>query len=228
MASESNLQTGDVTESSSRIAGSWIALASLLSVVVMAHHPTAVSRGLGGFVEEVQRGAVFNGAVHGILVALAAVLFCGFTFLASRLGMNSFAVRGGLVAYGMGLAAMTAAASLNGFILAEFVSHYHSSAAADLETMQHALRLIHAANQVCSRLGVVALSLAVVLWSASLARWPGLPRAVGILGAVAGGLPLVALLSGHLPMNVHGVLAFVVAQTVWDLAVAMLLIRNRV
>src|SRR5947208_2877070 len=53
-------------------------------------------------------------------------------------------------------------------------------------------------------------------------------RAVGGLGCVAGGLPVVALLSGHLPMNVHGVLAFILAQTVWSLAVAAMLIANRI
>jgi hypothetical protein len=33
--------------------------------------------------------------------------------------------------------------------------------------------------------------------------------------------------AGRLPMNVHGVRAFVLAQAVWGLAVAVLLIRNR-
>jgi hypothetical protein len=227
MASENDFRAGGQTEPSGRTAGVWIALASLLSVAFMAHHPTYGGKGLAEFVDRVQRGAVTNEVVHGALVALSGVLCCGFTFLASRLGMSSFAVRAGLVAYGTGFAAMAAAASASGFVVPQLVIHYNSPTPADLEAMRHLLGLVHAANQVCSRLGVVALSLAVVLWSASLVGRPGLPRAVGILGFVAGGLPVVALLSGHLRMNVHGVLAFLLAQTVWNLAVAALLIRNR-
>jgi hypothetical protein len=46
------------------------------------------------------------------------------------------------------------------------------------------------------------------------------PRAIAVLGYVAGGLPFVAVLTGHLPANVHGFGAFVLAHVVWCLAVA--------
>jgi hypothetical protein len=49
----------------------------------------------------------------------------------------------------------------------------------------------------------------------------------GGFGCVVGAGAVVALLSGRLPMNVHGVGAFVLAQAVWGVAVAVLLMRNR-
>jgi hypothetical protein len=45
---------------------------------------------------------------------------------------------------------------------------------------------------------------------------------------VLGFAPLVALAIGYLPMDIHGVLAFIVTQTVWSIAVGVLLIRGRI
>jgi hypothetical protein len=136
-------------------------------------------------------------------------------------------VRGGLVAYQMGTAALVAAALVSGFIVPELVLPYQGRPAEELEALRGVLGLARAANQVCSRMGVLATSLAMVLWSLAILARPGLSRAVGLLGCVAGAGLVVALLSGHLPMNVHGALAFVLAQTVWNLGVAVELIRNR-
>lgn len=227
-----------------------IAAASVLSVGFMAYHPTIHSRDPLDFIEAVGRTALVNGIVHGSLIALLAILFCGFTCLASRLGLHSLTVRAGLIAYGIGLIAMVAAATLNGFILTEFVAQHrvrssteteapkqvspqahatpHTPASAEetLRTMRHILAYGHAANQVCSRIGVMGVSTAIVLWSLMLLRRTGHSRIIGILGGLAGTALIVALLCGFLPMNVHGMLAFVATQTVWSLVVAVAMIRN--
>jgi hypothetical protein len=110
---------------------------------------------------------------------------------------------------------MTAAALVNGFVVAEFVGRYQGRPEGEFQTARYVLAFAHAVNQVCSRAAVLALSAAAAAWSAVLVRRPGPPRRVGALGCVAGGLPAVALVAGRLPMNVHGMLALVVAQTVW-------------
>ena len=85
------------------------------------------------------------------------------------------------------------------------------------------------AGILCDWFGAHALlGSAVLLWSLALVGRPGLSRGVGVLGCIAGAGLIVTLLSGHLPMNVHGVLAFLLAQTVWSLGVAVQLIRNRI
>src|SRR5262245_5625841 len=117
MASEPTSRADAETVPSGRPAGVALAVASLLTVAFMAHHPTVHAHGPAGFVEEVTRGALVNGVVHGSLIALVGVFVYGFTGLASRLGMNSALARAGLVAYGMGAIALVAAALANGFIL---------------------------------------------------------------------------------------------------------------
>jgi hypothetical protein len=218
----------DDTLPAGRPAGVAIALASILSVAFMAHHPTVHGRGTAAFVEEVTREAGVNGFVHGSLIVLVGVLVYGFSCLASRLGLNTVCGRAGLIAYVTGAAAGVAAALADGFVLPGFVARYQSRPTDELEIMWHVLALCAGAMHVCARLWMLGLSVAIVLWSMALAHRTGLVRAVGVLGCVAGALPVVGLLAGHLRINVHGALAFVLAQAVWGLAVAALLIRNRI
>jgi hypothetical protein len=213
---------------SSRLDGVAIALGSLLLVAFMAIHPTIESRRATDFIAEVARKAVVNGVVHGSLIAVLGVLVCGFTGLASRLGLSLFVVRAGLVSYAMGAFAMIAAALISGFMVPEVVSRYQGRPVEELEMMRQLLALYRTTNGVCSRLGVMAMSLAIVFWSLPLMGRPGLLRAIGTLGCLAGAMPMIALLSGYLPMNVHGVGAFVLVQAVWSLAIAVQLIRNRI
>jgi len=213
---------------SGRQAGAAIIIASLLSVVLMALHPHYESRTAADFIEESSRKALVNGVIHGGLIALIGVLVSGLSCFASRLGPGSAAVRAGLVAYVMGAAAMMAAALVSGLIIPEFVSEFEGRPNEELAMMRLGIALCHAANQVCSRMGVLAMAVAIALWSAELARRPGGPRVAGVLGLVtAAGLAL-ALLTGHLRMNIHGVGAFLIGQTVWCVAVALLLIRGRI
>src|SRR5206468_1187565 len=145
---------------------------------------------------------------------LVAVLVCGFSGLASRLGPGSLLVRAGLVAYVLGASAGVAAALVNGFVVPGLAARYQDRPADQLESLRPLLALCHEVNQTCSRVDVLAASAAIVLWSVRLGRRPGRSLPLAVLGGVAGGVPAVALLSGNVPMDVHGFGGFVLAQTV--------------
>jgi hypothetical protein len=213
---------------SARSAGVAIALASILSVAVMAHHPTTHARGPADIAADITRQALVDQVVHGSLIALMAVLLYGFSCWASLLGLHFFTVRAGLIIYSLGIIVAVLAALIDGFIIPDVARHYQNRSISDLEAMQHLLTLCAIAIRVCARLWVIATSIAFILWSVALFRAHGLSCLVGAIGFMAGGLPIVALLSGYLPMSVHGVLAFVLAQTVWSLAVAALLLWSDV
>src|SRR5262245_58614823 len=110
MANELRPPVDDNALPPARATGVVIAAASVLSVAFMMLHPTVHARGVANFVEAVVREAFRNVLVHGALIALMAALVCGFWGLASRLGLRSLCVRGGLVAYVFGALTMTAAA----------------------------------------------------------------------------------------------------------------------
>jgi hypothetical protein len=228
MASESISAVSGARLPSGRLAGASIALAWLLSLGFMAHHPVIHGHGLENLVTEMQRQAAADRIVHGALIGLLGFLLHGFTCLASRLGLDSFVVRAGLIAYAMAAGGMVAAALADGFITPEFIGRFHGRPTAELETMKEIMAFCGVGIRVCTRFGVVAMSIAVVLWSVALLRGHGLVRAVGILGWLAGAAPLFAMPMGLLPMEVNGVLAFMLAQAAWSGAVAMLLVRGDV
>jgi hypothetical protein len=215
------------SKGSGRAAGYMLAAGSILSFVFMWFHPATHAHTPAKFVEAVSAIAAADRIVHGSLIALSGVLFVGFWGVANRLGLNSVFVRSGLVAYAMGMAAMAVAALTNGLVLPEYVVRYEDPSAADLETMRHVFRMSHAVNQTFAQVGMLAISGATCLWSVVMAQRSGPIRTVGIIGVLAALLPSAALVAGHLRMDVYGMLAFVLAQSVWGLGVASLLIRGR-
>jgi dipeptide/tripeptide permease len=52
------------------------------------------------------------------------------------------------------------------------------------------------------------------------------PRLFGVAGAVIGGAILLAFLSGHLRLNIHGFGIVVLAESLWFIGVGALLIRE--
>ena len=218
--------SADVPPPSGRAAGVAIALASGLSVAFMAYHPRLHAKGMAEFVEKAAEVAVENAIVHGSLVAALGVLVAGFGCLTARLG-GSLASRAGLVAYSGGAIALATAALVSGFIVPELVSRYHGSPRDELETVRHVLGLCRAVNQVCSKAGVMGTAAAMLLWSVLLVRRSGFSFAVGVAGCVCGAALVAGLLSGHLKMDIHGMVAFAVAQAAWNAGVSTQLIRKR-
>jgi hypothetical protein len=226
MTNEPTAPASDDSFPPGRAAGFAIGVPSVLTVAFMAFHPTVHHHDMTELVSQIADVAARNAVVHGSLIGLVGVLVCGFSCLASRLGMNCVSVRGGLVAYILGAMAGVAAALVGGFIYPALILHYQDSPAAELETLKPVLILCGVAIHICSQLWIMATSMAVICWSIRLVRRPGLLQAVGVLGWIVGGLPVIALSAGHFHMNVHGVLAFVLGQAIWNLAISGLLIRG--
>jgi hypothetical protein len=228
MASEPSVFSSAASLPSGRTAGLLMGAASLLTVVFMAFHPTVHARNTEELFAGIDKTAFVNRVVHGSLIALQVLLVVAFSSLASRLGLGSILVRTGFVTYVTGALAMSAAALINGLILTDFVARYESQTKATMDSAKHVMAYGFAANQICSKAGVLAMSIAVALWSIGLLFRGAGVRAVGVFGCIAGIIPAAALLSGYLHMDVHGMLAFVFAQTVWSLAVAWLMVRGRI
>jgi len=74
---------------------------------------------------------------------------------------------------------------------------------------------------------VVAMSVAILLWSAAILRSRLMGRAVGIAGVVAGTGILLGLFSGHLRMDVHGFGLVTLAHAAWLIWLGILLCRGR-
>jgi hypothetical protein len=207
-----------------RAAGASLALASVLIVAFMAFHPRAHFHGRDDFVGAVADIALVNGVVHGALVALFAVLFYGYSVFADCLGSSRPWVRLGTITFVFGAMPIVAAAITSGFVVPEYVARYAGKPAGDVEVMQHVVRLAFTAVVVATRIGVVGMSLAIVFWAIAVF---GSRRTMGTVGLLAGGIPVVALAAGHLPMDMHGMMTFVLAQATWGLLVGVAMMRGR-
>ena len=212
----------------SRASGYVLVICSVLSVVIMTHHPVVHSDNLKDFVHEIQSKNTVNSLVHGSLIVLMGLLFFGFTELASCLGLSNPWVRLGLISYGIALIAMTIAALLGGFILPRYLARYQTSPQEDLEMIRHVLAFEGVVHRVAARVGALSMSMAVLLWSFVLLPRSGTMKAIAILGILAGAFPVIGLASGHLSMDVQGAGLLVLAQTIWSVAIGIQMIRRRI
>jgi len=74
---------------------------------------------------------------------------------------------------------------------------------------------------------VVASSSAILLWSISILRSGIFSRALGIYGSFVAPLTLIAVLSGHIRLNVHGFGMVVLGQAIWFISAGVLLWTNK-
>lgn len=218
-------------------------VSSLLSIGFMVYHPVVRAKGLNGLVEEFASIAFVNALVHGSLIALMWLMLAALSVLCTVLNWNRFTVRAAFLAACLAIMAMTGAALVSGFIIPEFVANFqartersmshHAPAQAatsiapmseqeQLRSMLQIMSLARTTNQVCSKVGVLAMAIAWLLWSFVLLRSS---RWIGWLGMLAGAGLAGTLLTGLLPMNVHGMLAYAGIQTLWNIAVGWMLWR---
>ncbi len=199
---------------------------SLLMAPVMAHHPTAHGETLSTVVDSLVSGAAFNGLVHGVLVAVIGMLAIGYAGFADGLAYPRLA-RAGRMAYFAGALALGTAGLINGFATPDLAAALAPRDAAALAAGRPVFDALWALNQAFAAAGVVAISVAILLWAITLVRQGGLGRWVGAAGALASAACLVALIGGWLTLDVHGFGLFVLVQAVWGLAVAALMLWGR-
>lgn len=206
----------------------WLLVAaSVLATGFAFVHPQLTSNKLADVMREMAAGAVFNGWVHGILIALYLCLVAGFVGLARRLGPHRLTVVLGLVFYSAGVLAMISAAVVNGFALAIFASRHPEVRPQDVASLASSINIAGSMAAVWAGIGAVATSAAILAWSTNLAVRPGALRILGAFGILLGVATIAMLVSGTLVLNVHGFLLLVVSQAVWTIAVGAALIQDR-
>jgi len=193
-------------------AGIGLIAAAAVSVLAMAHHPVSAhwTGGIGDY-------------VHGTMIVLLAILFCGFAWFAQNRDLRRPVILAGLVTYGISLAAHTGAAIINGFIVPALAARGADAVGHDIFV------LCREANQALAAVGVFATGAAFLLWSVDFLEQPNLSsRLVGIAGILTAVLPATALAGGWLELNVQGALVIYAAYAVWAALVGIQLIRGRV
>lgn len=190
-----------------RFAGGALALASILSIVVMAHHPTG------------QGHSTLNQLVHGGMMALVLAIFASYARHAKQRGLDRFPILLALIVYGAGAGANLLAATINGFA---------APAAFEAGASPDVLRLYWELNQALAFGGVYATSFAFAIWGFDLLRERGLRRYIGVMGLAAGAAPVMLLAGGVMSMNVSGAFVIYALHAIFGLIIGADLVRKRV
>jgi hypothetical protein len=211
-----------------RHAGIILLGATLLAVLMMAHHPSAGSHDSAALAIEIGEKAGTSRLVHGVLIALIGAQLFALCVFCDRIGSARPAVRAGLVAYSIGAGAMIGAALISGFIISNLAAHYAQPAPADSVPFIELARLCMIGNQALAKLGVVAMSAAILLWSIALFHASRRHAWIAAIGVLAGAAPAIGLIVGALQLDVRGMTLVVVCQTAWLAAVGVQLIRREI
>ena len=195
------------------ISGAALVLGAAAGLVTMALHPSGL--GHADTPEQLEALLRLNVVAHGLGILSVALAFFGALGLARRLDDGPGLATAGLVAFGFAAFAATCAAVTSGFIAPAL--HEHLADATDAERV--ALGVVSDYswffNQAFAKLHVVASSAAIGLWSLVILRGGALPRWLGVYGGVLGPAAILALLTGNLPLNLHGFGLVVLSQAVW-------------
>lgn len=199
--------------------------ATLLTTVVVAHHPTPNLHDHGQAMANIVAVSQAERWVHGGASALG-ILFCvAFSGFAWRLGIEHPLVMAGWLCYVLGTFALLLAALHDGFIIPDLAARF----AGDPAAYPWGYDIIAACGvtlQSLARLGLVLIGFALVLWSHALAHHRGIARWIAALAFVTGGLSVGYLLSLPGQINKDGLFWLLVGQTMWNLTVAVWMIRG--
>lgn len=212
--------------SNSQVAGIIIAVSSLMSVVLMAHHPTAAAHEVSAQVVEIAGESRLNGVVHGSLVVFLILNLFAFTLYSIGRGLHKLAVLMALCAYVISTFLMIFAALVNGVIYPGFLQEamHHDPSLLEYTPL---LRIFSwNINQTLANTSVASSSCAMILWSLNLIRSSLPQKLVGLIGILIGLVAVILVLGGWQKLDLTGMTSVIFMQVVWYLGVAYLLLRE--
>ncbi len=224
MADSRSFEPTVATMTDDRLGGIALIAGSVGTIVTMALHPTGHDLFEPGQLEPVSQ---LNMGAHALGILSMPMLFLGALAVARRVAEPHRLGISGLVVYGFALAAGMAAATVSGFIAPDLA---REMVAADVEPDESWGLLFHyngMLNQAFASVLVIASSVAILLWSAAIVKTGALARGIGVYGLFLSPVIILALLSGHLRLDVHGFGMVVLGQSIWFIVTGALLLQRR-
>ena len=191
---------------------------SIGGIVTMAIHPT------GSHVltpAQFEHLAVVSALAHSLAMVSSLIVVLGAFGLTRRLAAPDRLAFSGFVVFVFAAIAVLIATAVSGFIVPNIMRHMVKDVASNAPQWHIVIDAIFQINQAFSRIYSVAASLSIALWSISALRNGGLSRAIAIYGCVLAPLIVIAISSGRLVLNVHGMAIVVFAQAIWFIGVGI-------
>jgi len=189
---------------------------SLGGMLTMAIHPSA----LGSLTaEQVARLSIVSGVAHSLAMVSVLLLFLGACGLAQSIAAADRISFAAVVTFGFACVSVMIAAAVSGFIVPGIMKHMVRDIPANAHQWQIVIDGIFQINQAFARIYSVAAALAIILWSASALRNGGFSHGVAIYGCLSSALIIIAIGMGHWRLDIHGMAAVLLMQTIWFILV---------
>lgn len=208
----------------SKIYGFALIVGTLGGIITMIFHPTGHDL-LNQPDEIARRNELIATAVHILAIISLPIVFFGLLGFCRRLNLENPLVSLGLVVYGFGELAVMSAAVLSGLVGPVLTRKILESDEATQKILYTILMNNFQLNQGLSKVYVVAVAVAFIMWSILLLKKGRMMQITAIIGFIVSILSLLGVFSGHLKLDVHGFGLFTFAQSIWLISVAVFMIR---
>jgi hypothetical protein len=189
---------------------------SLGGILTMAIHPAG---GASLTADKVAHLTVASGGAHSLAMVSLLLLFLGACGLVQRIAAGDRMAFAAIVTYGFACIAALIATAVSGFIVPNIMREMVRDIPAAAPQWNIAIAATFQINQAFARIFSVAASVAILLWSVSALRNGRLGRGVALYGCVITPLIIAGIGIGHLRLDVHGMAAVVLGQTIWFIVV---------
>ncbi|WP_332876971.1 hypothetical protein [Massilia sp. S19_KUP03_FR1] len=220
-----NAHHDNAAGTSARSAASVIIISALASIAAVALDTAAQGRDPLSILQSMVNIRASHRINHVVAMACIGALTFGFTVLSQRLGLRRAPVLVGLIAYSAGSMLMFVATIIDGFISTDTAALFVTKSPEAVRTGYWLIQAL--AGVALTDIALVAWvcqSLAAVAWSLALLRDPGLARRIGMVGAVTGALPGVAIVVAGANLTQALVVGVLLLQGVWYLGAAACLL----
>lgn len=196
-------------------------LGSFLMIATMIFHP------VGGGIDYLIKISTVILVTHGMAIASMPISIFGFWGLTKRLNHNNIFSLTAFITMVLGLLAAMLAATINGLALPFFVEEFQG---ADEETLNKVDLILHygfALNQGTMLIYIVGTCVSVLLWSVQMISTTIFPKWLGIVGMVLSLTAIIALFSGFIFSDLHGLRIFIFGLITWIFISAYFLIKTK-
>lgn len=212
---------------SDRTSAGILFVSSFLIIFAMLHHPHGQGETLEELKTHMHSQQVLNQWVHGGAIALLALSFAAFSCLFTRLGHDRILNRLAILSFALGTIAMTAAATISGFIAPSLISRIHQPSEVETQTISWILAALRDGNRAFDEIGVASYSLGIGLFAICLLTKSNRNRVIGSLGLFLSITALAGLWTGHTGATIAGIQNFAYLYATWSIACGVALIRGR-
>jgi hypothetical protein len=200
-----------------------VLVGSLAVLGVMALHPTGADvladhSGTG-------RVVALARAVHAVAIGAVALLLVGMAALSWRLRAQVELSATAFVCFALASFAVLCAAVMSGLVSPALLDHLPPDGTALRDVAMQQLHYTGLLNQAFAKVYVGLAGAAFVLWALAMRRDAAFPRVLVWYSIVAGALPVIGVMVGHLRLNVTGFGLVMLLHTTWMMGAAFTMRR---